>query len=195
MPETSENIKLEEIEKLERELAEKRAAFEDAGVERKEAEITRENLGERPAQTIPSQQPTAAAVVDEKAEEIKNDVREIKNLDTARQVKVLVALAFEKGITHSVKVARGLNDAYLLDELHELLVAFTVLTLLAGRSIFFPRKRCLSKPFPSHVTIEVRRLAVHERLIRSRDSVYLMQQVLRYRIYVRRCNDNSVRTF
>ena len=123
MPESNENIKIREIQKLEKELAEKRAAIEGAGVENREAEITEENLGERQAQIISTQQ-TATAIADEeeKTEEIKNDAREIKNLDTVRQVKVLVTLAFEKGIKHSIKVARNLNDAYLLDELHDKLV-------------------------------------------------------------------------
>jgi len=46
-------------------------------------------------------------------------VKKIKSLDVERQVKVLVTIAFEKGITHSISVARKLNDAYLLDELHD----------------------------------------------------------------------------
>ncbi|MCK5465958.1 hypothetical protein KAI56_00460 [Candidatus Parcubacteria bacterium] len=123
MPESNENIKIQEIEKLEKELAEKRAAIESVGIESREAEITKENLGEQQSQTIPTQQTTTAITTDdEKTKEIKNDAKEIKNLDTARQVKVLVVLAFEKGIGHSIKVARNLNDAYLLDELHDRLV-------------------------------------------------------------------------
>ena len=123
MPELNENIKLEEIEKLEKELAEKKATIEGVRIENREAEITKENLGERQSQTISAQQTTTAITDDkEKTEEIKNDTREIKNLDTARQVKVLITLAFEKGIGHSIKVARNLNDAYLLDELHDKLV-------------------------------------------------------------------------
>ena len=123
MPELNENIKLEEIEKLEKELAEKKAAVEGVGIENRETEITKENLGERQSQVIPNQQTTTAIADDkEKTEEIKKDAKEIKNLDTARQVKVLITLAFEKGIGHSIKVARNLNDAYLLDELHDKLV-------------------------------------------------------------------------
>ena len=123
MSELNENIQLEEIEKLEKELAIKKAAIESMGIENKEAEITKENLEEQQSQITPAQQTTIAITDDkEKTEEIKNDAREIKNLDTARQVKVLITLAFEKGIGHSIKVARNLNDAYLLDELHDKLV-------------------------------------------------------------------------
>ena len=123
MSELNENIKLQEIEKLEKELAERRAAIEGVGIENKEAEITEENLGERQSQ-IASTQQTVTAITDdqEKTEEIIKDAKGIKDLDTARQVKVLITLAFEKGLTHSIKVARNLNDAYLLDELHDKLV-------------------------------------------------------------------------
>jgi len=123
MPELNENIKLQEIQKLEKELAEKRAAIESVGIENKEAEITEENLKEKQSQAISTQQTTIAITDDqEKIEEIKNDAKGIKNLDTARQVKVPITLAFEKGLTHSIKVARNLNDAYLLDELHDKLM-------------------------------------------------------------------------
>jgi len=127
MPESNENMQLREIEELKRKLAEKEAAFETGTprVENREAEITKENLQEPlPPQTIPSQQKTATTTDDDrtKIEEIKKDVGKIKNLDTARQVEVLLTLAFEKGINHSVSVARKLNDAYLLDELHDKLV-------------------------------------------------------------------------
>ena len=123
MPEINENLKLQEIEKLEKELAERRAEIESAGVENKEAEITKENLGEKQSQIASTQQAvTTIADNQEETVEIINDVKGIKNLDTARQVKVLITLAFEKGLTHSIKVARNLNDAYLLDELHDKLV-------------------------------------------------------------------------
>jgi len=124
MPESNENIKIREIEKLEKELAEKKAAIESGRIENREVEITEENLGEKQSQIISAQQTATTIATDDEevATEIKNDAKEIKNLDTVRQVKVLVTLAFEKGIGHSIKVARNLNDAYLLDELHDKLV-------------------------------------------------------------------------
>jgi len=127
MPENNENMQLREIEELKRKLAEKEAAFETGTpqIENREAEMTKENLQESlPPQTIPSQQKTTTTTDNDrtKIEEIKKDVGKIKNLDTARQVEVLLTLAFEKGINHSVSVARKLNDAYLLDELHDKLV-------------------------------------------------------------------------
>ncbi len=125
MPESSENIQLDEIKELEKKLAEKRAAFEEEvpQVENREAEITKENMQEVASQQAISTQQQATTASDETAKEnVEKDFRKIKNLDTARQVEVLSTLAFEKGINHSVSIARNLNDAYLLDELHDRLV-------------------------------------------------------------------------
>ncbi len=125
MPESSENIQLDEIKELEKKLAEKRAAFEEEvpQVENREAEITKENMQEVASQQAISTQQQATTASDEPAKEnVEKDFRKIKNLDTARQVEVLSTLAFEKGINHSVSIARNLNDAYLLDELHDRLV-------------------------------------------------------------------------
>ena len=125
MPESNENIQLDEIKELEKKLAEKRVAFgeEAPQVENREAEITKENLQEVTSQqAIPIQQQAITASDETAKENVEKDFKKIKNLDTARQVEILSALAFEKGINHSVSIARNLNDAYLLDELHDRLV-------------------------------------------------------------------------
>ena len=125
MPEiNNENINLQEIEEMEKKLALKKAALgletEVSGVETKEAEITKENVQEQSKSTAPSSTQTQVATDDEKDKKnLKKDVEELVNLDTEGQVKKLTFLAFEKGIKHSIKVARSLNDAYLLDELHD----------------------------------------------------------------------------
>lgn len=120
-----ENTRLREIEELEKKLAEKRASLgaESKKPESKEAEISIENIQEMQVPIIPTTKKTAATDDEErKLEEIKKDMRKIRDLDTMRQVKVLVTLAFEKGISYSIKVARGLDDAYLLDALHDQLI-------------------------------------------------------------------------
>jgi len=125
MPESNENIQLDEIKELEKKLAEKKATLEKEipQVENREAEITRENLQEVTSQqAIPTRQQAITASDETAKENVEKDFKKIKNLDTARQVEVLSALAFEKGINHSVSIARNLNDAYLLDELHDKLV-------------------------------------------------------------------------
>lgn len=124
MPEINshENIR-SEIEILEQQLKEKMIALEKGNIENREAEITKENVGENELSNVqPAQTKPAFAGDDDKAQEVKSDVRKIKDMDVARQIKVLTALAFEKGILYSVTVARRLNNAYLLDELHDKLV-------------------------------------------------------------------------
>ena len=128
MPEiNNENPNVQEIEELEKKLAKKKAALgleaEISGIETKEAEITKENVGEQPLPVAPSSAQTQTTTADEDTKKnFKKDLEELKNLDTAGQVKKLAVLAFEKGISHSIKVARSLKDAYLLDELHDKLV-------------------------------------------------------------------------
>ena len=122
----NENPNLQEIEKLEKELAEKKAAFgvegEKDGIETKELEITKENLQEK----SPTQPATSQSQIqqddDSSDDKNKTTTTELKNLDTAGQVNKLTTLAFEKGLEHSIKIARSLDDAYLLDELHDKLI-------------------------------------------------------------------------
>ena len=128
MPEVNnENPNIQEIEEMEKNLAEKKAALglggEISGMETKEVEITKENIQEQSLPTAPSAAQTQTTTDDKKDKKnLKKDVAELKNLDTAGQVKKLAVLAFEKGISHSIEAARSLNDAYLLDELHDKLV-------------------------------------------------------------------------
>lgn len=124
MPEiNNENPNLQEIEELEKKLAEKKAIFKSekdiSGIETEEVEITSENNQEHNFLTVQSPAKQTGAVSQDNKKDFKNDLQELKKLDTAGQVKKLAVLAFEKGITHSIKVARSLNDAYLLDELHD----------------------------------------------------------------------------
>ena len=108
-----------EIIELEKKLAEKKKELrEKEGVEKHEKEIIKEiirekieqpeTLGSKPS-TIPLPQ------VAKKAKEIEKESKE-------RQIQLLVDLAFEKGISHAIDVARSLNSPYLLDEFHDILV-------------------------------------------------------------------------
>jgi len=123
MPEINhENIR-SEIEILEQQLKEKKMSLEKGGAEKRETEITKENIGENESLNVqPIQANPTYTGDDDKTAGIKTDIIKIKDLDVGRQIKVLTTLAFEKGIIYSIKVARGLNNAYLLDELHDKLV-------------------------------------------------------------------------
>jgi len=127
MTETNHEMSIKsEIELLEKQLKEKKQALEKGPSAKKEAEISHENIGEMEMSNVQTSTQTQAKPAptsdNDKAVEIDTDVKKIKDLDVSRQVRILTTLAFEKGIQHSIKVARGLNDAYLLDALHDKLV-------------------------------------------------------------------------
>lgn len=46
-------------------------------------------------------------------------IEEIKKLSQEGQIKALCNLAFEKDIDFAAETAKGLNDAYVLDEFHD----------------------------------------------------------------------------
>ncbi|MCK5332687.1 hypothetical protein KAJ41_02375 [Candidatus Parcubacteria bacterium] len=122
----SENIDLQEIEDLEKKLAEKKAAIGEKAPlpEKKEIEATKENFLEKyqAQNSAQTQQTVAVDKEDEKKNHIKKTIEELKGLDTPGKVSRLVVIAFEKGIGHSINIARNLKDAYLLDALHDKLV-------------------------------------------------------------------------
>lgn len=49
-------------------------------------------------------------------------IKDVKDQPKDRQVQYLVNLAIEKGISEAVNVAKSLDNAYLIDELHDALV-------------------------------------------------------------------------
>lgn len=58
----------------------------------------------------------------EEAGPAQKQVQRLKDLDRENQVKELCHLALQKGVDFAVEVAKGLDDAYVLDELHDSLV-------------------------------------------------------------------------
>jgi len=50
------------------------------------------------------------------------DLRHVMSLDKPKQVKVLVYLAFTKGVHHAFAIASKLKDPYLMDEFHDIMV-------------------------------------------------------------------------
>jgi len=76
----------------------------------------------RPEVEIPEEKPAPAPVTPPAEEEVKKQVENLKTLDKEHQVKVLTDLAFQKGISFAVKVARSLDSDYVLDEFHSSLV-------------------------------------------------------------------------
>ena len=122
-----EGSRLLEIEELERQLAEKKAAINiESGIDQadKSVEISRENTQEVqiPSASAPTQTTTSAVKDENKKKEIAQDVKSIAMMDETRKIETLVAIALDKGIEHSIEVANGLQDPYVLDTLHDKLV-------------------------------------------------------------------------
>lgn len=131
MPEINnpDSSQIREIEELERQLAEKKAAINiEKGIEgqiEKQVEISQENLSEAQTKTAapaPTVQTPTEDKNQDKKQEIENDAKSIAMMDEKRKLETLVALALTKGIEHSIEVADSLKDPYILDELHDKLV-------------------------------------------------------------------------
>ncbi len=78
---------------------------------------------EKPTQLSPPPAPSPLREAKEdKSPSAKNDTERIKALEKNQQIKALVDLAFQKGVSYAVEIVRTLNNPYLLDEFHDVLV-------------------------------------------------------------------------
>lgn len=145
MPEISpEDSQLREIKELEKQLAKRKAALgldhlsgeisdhdgaEDldyapgwtergrgAGLE---TEQRHDNQIESMVATVKTATGGSLAPVDEdRTAEINRDVDALAAMEGEKKIKTLSALAWQKGISYSIEVARRLEDPYTLDQLH-----------------------------------------------------------------------------
>lgn len=84
-------------------------------------EIGKENVQEIQPQTQNNQTTTLPKTT------LKNiakggEAQAIREMDEKRKVETLSMIAFEKGISHSIELARKLKDPYILDALHDKLI-------------------------------------------------------------------------
>jgi DNA-binding transcriptional MerR regulator len=49
-------------------------------------------------------------------------IQELQEQPKERQIQILTEMAFEKGIVYAVEIAKNLDNPYLLDEFHDVLV-------------------------------------------------------------------------
>lgn len=54
--------------------------------------------------------------------QIQNQARSIKYLEEEKKIEKLLVLAHKNGVVHAVNVAKNINDSYLLDKFHDILV-------------------------------------------------------------------------
>lgn len=119
-----------EIRELEEKLAAKKAELL-MPAEKKENNLTEqeavlESILEEP---VPSVIPSDGAAVllpvvneEDLSGEEKFEINQLKKMDRESQLKFLVNISFKKGLDEGVKLARVLNNAYLIDEFHDQLI-------------------------------------------------------------------------
>lgn len=109
------DVKRKEIERLRQEITEMEKGLQEKGFEigEQKVEIKAEE-GETGAEISESYSASAA--------QVQLQSQQIQNLDPQNQVNALCDLAFQKGLDFAIKTARDLNNAYVLDALHDTLV-------------------------------------------------------------------------
>jgi hypothetical protein len=89
----------------------------EAQVERQEGAVEKEDAYTK----IVSKIKTQAPLIDEV--DVKKDVEVIgKEMDAESRISNLVDIAMQKGVVHAVKVAKKMDDNYILDGLHDKLI-------------------------------------------------------------------------
>ena len=108
-----------EIAELEKQLAQKRALLGAEKEQKPEQALGAEKIS--PSSSVAPAEPPAPPVTPPVTFK-KPETQSFKGLEKNQQLKNLVDLAFQKGITYAADVARELDSAYLMDEFHDTLV-------------------------------------------------------------------------
>jgi hypothetical protein len=89
----------------------------------KEKEITQENIQEVQNITTPQQQAPKTKVKYSLGSITGSaQTQAIREMDEKRKVDTLAMVAFEKGISQSISLAKRLQDPYILDALHDKMI-------------------------------------------------------------------------
>lgn len=76
------------------------------------------------------------ATGDDKDEDIKNDAKRVsEKMDIESQIQHLVDLASTKGAVYAVKVARHMDDNYVLDMLHDKMISEELHKVLVEKNL------------------------------------------------------------
>lgn len=108
----------------------------EAGKENKEAkkETIKESAKEAPEQKFEDLS-MARKAAPTKAQ-IKKITRQMKDVDIARQLIVLVDLARFKGVYYAVRIAKRIGNAYLLDRLHDAIINDLYEDLIKNKKLY-----------------------------------------------------------
>ena len=83
-------------------------------------EIPTENAGQENLQEL-REQIEKTDIDDSLKLQVQSQAQDLKALDEEKKLKKLVELATEKGVVYAVNVAKKMDDAYLVDKLHDTL--------------------------------------------------------------------------
>ncbi|NTU67048.1 MAG: hypothetical protein HGB08_03960 [Candidatus Moranbacteria bacterium] len=91
----------------------------ETNAERKEGAAEKEAAYSKILSKVPSDAPQASSTSN-----VSSDAKEMSEMkDYESRLEKLVSIAESKGVVHAVKVARHMEDNYLLDELHDRLLS------------------------------------------------------------------------
>lgn len=127
---------LRELKEKERPVPKKEEVPSPEIFERKKEKLEKEKIKVIP-EKVKKAPPSTKAVPPPKLkdEKLARDLQSVMALDKPKQVKMLVFLAFKKGINYAVNLATQLRDPYLLDEFHDTLVDHLYELLVKKRKI------------------------------------------------------------
>lgn len=87
--------------------------FKEAGLSpEKQKEILKDVVSEKIQTIRPSQV----------NQQVAQKIQELQEQSKERQIQILTEMAFEKGVVYAVEIAKNLDNPYLLDEFHDVLV-------------------------------------------------------------------------
>lgn len=133
-PETSEDI-LDSEETVAPESLIKEKIQPEASKETPESAIEQAQEQISEASESPSRTKSTPVSKIMKDEDLVQDLKDIMVLEKPKQVKVLVYLAFKKGVHHAANIAKKLKDPYLMDEFHDTLVSELYSLLIKKKKI------------------------------------------------------------
>jgi len=108
----------QEILELEKKLAAKRASL---GVEQKKP--LEQIIGqEKQSSSLAALQSLSSSPAALPVAQIKEKAGELKRYEKTQQLKGLIDIAFQKGISYAVDVVKEMDNPFLMDELHDVLV-------------------------------------------------------------------------
>ena len=109
----------QEILELEKKIAEKKAALQPEKEKALEQVLKQEKAA---GAAVPGVSQVIQPSSSQAVSGAKEEAEKLRGFEKNQQLKALVDLAFEKGVYYATEVVKNLDNPYLLDEFHDVLV-------------------------------------------------------------------------